>query len=130
MYNALLFMSLVGQNYFGYNSEYENLDEEEKANMDYFNECLQETDGKFQGACTNLMLLVLEILSKMDTEDEMSDVEVMAKKNEILHDFNESDKQRLDTFLYSCIQCVGIYSEERVEERKQRKEMKLYGKDK
>jgi hypothetical protein len=59
----------------------------------------------------------------MDTEKEMSDKEVMAEKNKILQDFSESDKERLDSFLYSCIQCVGIYSEERIQERKQRKEL-------
>ena len=122
-------MSIIGQHYFGYNSEYENLDDEERANLDYFEECLEAEDDKFQTACTNLMLMVLEILSKMGTPEEMTDEQVKADKETILHGFTESDKQKLESFLYSCIQCVGIYSDERIKERKQRKEMILNGKN-
>ena len=125
MMNKLLIMYLLNQNRYGYNLEYENLSEEEKTYMDYVDECLNETDEKFSEACTKAMLLILEISSKMNTDEEKANEEVTLQKEKILTGFSLEDKDRLESFMYACIQTMGIYSEERAEERRQAKEKSL-----
>jgi hypothetical protein len=106
------------------NEEYFNLDDEEKANIDYFNKCLFDSDEKFRDACTEIMFLMLEISTKLNDKEEISDDVIKARKELILDGFNDEEKQRLETFMYACIQSMGIYSEERVQERKLRRERK------
>ena len=105
-------------------SEYNNLSSEEKNNMDYFNECLYSTDEKFSYACFKIMMMILDLSTKIDTENEPTDEEVQIRKNKILDNFNDDDKKRLEYFIYVCIQNMGIYSEERVLERKLKNERK------
>jgi len=113
-------MQLVGSSYTN-ESEYENLSDEEKQNIDYLNNCLSDKDLKFQDACTRLMLLVLDVASNLNTSNEQSLEEVQKKKNKILDKFTESEKERLNAFLYACINTIGIYSEESIKERKMKK---------
>ncbi len=123
--NKLLIMSLLSQWYYGYNPEYENLSEEEKAYMDYVDECLNETDERFSAACTKAMLFILETSSKMGTEEELTNDEALLQKEIILNGFSQEDKDRIESFMYACIQTMGIYSEERVQERKHAKDKSL-----
>ena len=123
--NKLLIMSLLSQWYYGYNPEYENLSEEEKAYMDYVDECLNETDERFSAACTKAMLFILEASSKMGTEEELTNDEALLQKEIILNGFSQEDKDRIESFMYACIQTMGIYSEERVQERKHAKDKSL-----
>lgn len=127
--NMLLMSPLLNKFHYGYNPEYENLSEEEKACMDYVDKCLNETDEKFSGACTKIMLFILEISSKMNTDEELTYEEIFLKKEKILNGFNEEDKDKIELFMYACIQTVGIYSEERIQERKQEKSKLLIRKD-
>lgn len=120
--NELFTMLLLSQSQYGYNPEYENLSDEEKAYMDYVDECLKNSDERFSDACTRIMLFILEASSKMNTEDELTQEEATNQKNKLLSGFSEEDKERLESFMYACIQTMGIYSEERVQERKQEKE--------
>ena len=124
MYNELLLMSLLSHNHFGYNPEYENLSDEEKAYMDYCEKCLNERDEKFSNACTLIMLFILEVSSKMDTPEELTSEEINLRKQELLSSFSEEDKQRLESFMYATIQTMGIYSEESIKLRKTKKERK------
>ena len=126
--NKLLIMSLLSQWYYGYNPEYENLSEEEKAYMDYVDECLNETDERFSAACTKAMLFILETSSKMGTEEELTNDEALLQKEIILNGFSQEDKDRIESFMYACIQTMGIYSEERVQERKHAKDKSLINK--
>ena len=123
--NKLLIMSLLSQWYYGYNPEYENLSEEEKAYMDYVDECLNETAERFSAACTKAMLFILETSSKMGTEEELTNDEALLQKEIILNGFSQEDKDRIESFMYACIQTMGIYSEERVQERKHAKDKSL-----
>ena len=123
--NKLLIMSLLSQWHYGYNPEYENLSEEEKAYMDYVDECLNETDERFSAACTKAMLFILETSSKMGTEEELTNDEALLQKEIILNGFSQEDKDRIESFMYACIQTMGIYSEERVRERKHAKDKSL-----
>lgn len=118
-------MSLLSQCHYGYNPEYENLSEEEKAYMDYIDECLNETDERFSAACTKAMLFILETSSKMGTEEELTNNEALLQKDIILNGFSQEDKDRIESFMYACIQTMGIYSEERVQERKHAKDKSL-----
>ncbi len=131
MRNKILLMQFLSQYHYGYNPEYENLSEEEKAYMDYVEEWLSDENLEFSDACTKLMLFILELTSKMDTEEELTNEEVIFRKEKILFGFSEEDKNRLESFMYACIETMGIYSEERVMERKLKKKGNdNYGKDK
>lgn len=114
-----------------YISEYENLSDEEKVYMDYVDMCLNDPNEKFCDACSKAMLLILKIISKIDTEEELSNEEIALEKEQLLSEFNQEDKERIESFMYACIQTVGIYSEERVQERRQGKDKKynLYKRD-
>ena len=118
MRNSILLMQLIGGSYTN-ESEYKNLSNEEKQNIDYVNICLSDNNLDFEDACTHLMLLVLDVASKLNTPNEQSFEEVQKEKDKILDKFAESDKDRLNAFLYACINSIGIYSEDRVKERKE-----------
>ncbi len=106
---------------YGFNPEYYNLSDEEKYWMDYQDKCLTDPDNNFSEACFHIMMLILEASSKISTEEEMTVEDIQERKEEILNNFNKKDKERLNTFMYACIQNMGIYSEDRVKERKLRK---------
>ncbi len=128
--NKLIMLFLLNNYYYGYNPEYENLNDEEKKYMDYVDECLNDIDEKFSNACTKAMLLILETSSKMDTEEELTNKEIIMQKEKLLSEFNQEDKDRIESFMYACIQTMGIYSEERIEERRQVKNKALIKKHK
>ena len=125
-----MIMILKHYNY-KYISEYENLSDEEKEYMDYVDMCLNDPNEKFCDACSKAMLLILKIISKIDIEEELSNEEIALEKEQLLSEFNQEDKERIESFMYACIQTVGIYSEERVQERRQEKDKKynLYKRD-
>lgn len=112
---------LLSQHSYGYYPEYVNLTEEEKKYMDFVNKCLNETNDKFSDACTRSMLFILEITSKMGTCEELTNEELAVKKEQLLSDFGLEDRQKLESFMYACIQTMGIYSEERIQERKEQR---------
>lgn len=116
--NKLLMMQFLSQSNYSYNREDEYLSEEEKKYLDYVDKCLYESDEKFSDACTKSMFLILEVFSKIDTKEELTDEEINFKKEKIIFEFSQEEKDRLELFMYACIQTIGIYSEERIEERK------------
>ena len=120
--NKLLMMQFLSQSHYGYNPEYENLSEEEKNYLDYVDKCLYESDEKLGNAYTESMLFILDVLSKIGTTEELTSEDIALKKEIILFEFDLEDKEKLETFMYACIQTIGIYSEERIQERKINKE--------
>ena len=68
------------------------------------------------------MLFILDALNRMDTSEELTKEEAKKQKEELLKDLNQEDQKRLELFMYACIQTIGIYSEERIEERNKEKE--------
>ncbi len=122
MDKLLMLNILLSQFNYEYNSEYENLSDEEKVYMDYVDMCLNDPNEKFCDACSKAMLLILKIISKIDIEEELSNEEIALEKEQLLSEFNQEDKERIESFMYACIQTVGIYSEERVQERRQEKD--------
>ena len=79
---------------------------------------MAETDEKFSNACLRAMLFILDAASKLNTDEELTTEEITFQKEQLLSDFSQEDKDRLEAFLYACIQIMGIYSEESIEERK------------
>ena len=128
--NKLLILSLLSPCYYGYNKEYENLNEEEKAYIDYVDNCLNEQNKIFTDACIKSMLLILKLASKIGTEEELSNDEILFQKEVILNGFSQEDIDRIELFMYACIQIIGIYSEERIQERRNTKEKILSRKTK
>ncbi len=112
----LMLSFLVSQYSLDYNSENRNLSEEEKAYINYVDKCLIDTDERFCDACTRAMFYILESVNKMGTEEELTKEEIALQKEKILSGFSQEDKERLELFMYACIQTIGIYSEERNEE--------------
>ena len=104
-----------------YPNGYEDLTEEEKSLLKYVDKCLYEEDEKISDACSHYMLLILELASKIDTDEELTTEEVNVRKEKILDGFNQDDKEKIEFFGYACINTMGIYSEERIQERKLRK---------
>ncbi len=127
--NKLLMMQLLCQTNYGYNPEYENLSEEEKNYLDYIEKCLYESDEKFSNACVESMFLILEVFSKIGTDEELTDEDITLKKEKIILKFSQEEKDRIESFMFACIQTIGIYSEERVQERKTLKEKTLIKKN-
>ena len=127
--NKLLMMQFLCQSGYGYNPEYENLSEEEKNYLDYVDKCLYESDEKFSDACTKSMFLILEVFSKIGTDEELTNEEIILKKEKIICEFNQEKKDRIESFMFACIQTMGIYSEEKIQERKIDKEKTLVKKN-
>ena len=121
----LMLNILLSQFNYEYNSEYKNLSDEEKKYIDYVDECLKETDEKFSDACTKAMLFILDAASKLGTDKELTNEEATKEKEEVLNGFNQEDKDRLELFMYACIQIIGIYSEKRIQERREQKNKSL-----
>ena len=128
MKHKLMMQFLCKSNY-GYNSEYENLSKEEKNYLDYVDECLFETDEKLSNACLKSMFLILEVFSKIGTDEEIADEDIIFKKEKIISGFSQEEKDRIESFMFACIQTMGIYSEERIQARKMNKEKKLVRKN-
>ena len=93
--------------------------------MDFVDECLKETDEKFSDACTKAMLFILDASNRLGTDKELTNEEATLQKEEVLNGFNQEDKDRLELFMYACIQIIGIYSEERIQERREQKNKSL-----
>ena len=125
MDKLLMLNILLSQFNYEYNSEYKNLSDEEKKYIDYVDECLKETDEKFSDACTKAMLFILDASNRLGTDKELTNEEATKEKEDVLNGFNQEDKNRLELFMYACIQVMGIYSEERITERKMAKEKSL-----
>ena len=125
MDKLLMLNILLSQFNYKYNSEYKNLSDEEKKYIDYVDECLKETDEKFSDACTKAMLFILDVYNRLGTDKELTNEEATLQKEEVLNEFNQEDKDRLELFMYACIQIIGIYSEERIQERREQKNKSL-----
>jgi len=125
MDKLLMLNVLLSQFNYEYNSEYKNLSDEEKKYIDYVDECLKETDEKFSDACTKAMLFILDASNRLGTDKELTNEEATLQKEEVLNGFNQEDKDRLELFMYACIQIIGIYSEERIQERREKKNKSL-----
>ena len=125
MNKTLLMTFLSIQLNYEHNSEYYNLSDEEKKYIDYVDECLKETDEKFSEACTKAMLFILNASNRLGTDNELTSEEASMQKEEVLKGFSQEDRDRLELFMYSCIQIIGIYSEERIQERKNEKDKSL-----
>lgn len=107
---------------FGYNPEYENLSDQEKTYMNYVDKCLNDPDEDFSYTCTLIMLSLLRTASKLNTDEEPTSEELQKEKEKLLEGYSEEDRSRLESFMFACIQTMGIYSEESVMERKLRNE--------
>ncbi len=64
------------------------------------------------------MFLILEVFSKIDTDEELTDEDITLKKEKIIFQFNQEEKDKIESFIHAFIQTIGIYSEEKIQERK------------
>ena len=98
---------------------YNDLSEEEKSYMDFVDNCLYGENELISDKSTKIMLLLLKYTA---SEESMSDEDFVKEKSRILEGLSKGDTETLECFMYCCINTMGIYSEERVQERKLKKE--------
>lgn len=115
--NLFLINSLI-ESISGYNNpEYSNLSDQEKQNMDFVDKCLYQNDDKISKASSEIMFLILEYFLNYDNKP-MSDDVFFLKKHKIMNGLSEEEMDIINEFGRSFINTLGIYSEERVLERK------------
>jgi len=105
------------------NNDYEELNDEEKLYLDSTNKMLFHESENIKNASFRIMLLSLKVCSSLGTDDELSQEEIDAERDEIKKDLNEEEKDLLEAFEWACIQTIGIYSEEAKRNRELRNEM-------
>ena len=98
--------------------EYYNLNEDEKSYLDYMDSCLFSDNEKIQNASFYIMLLLIKISKNID---EYTNEKVIEEKNQILKDLTLEEKEIMDKFTISCINSMGIYSDDSKKERKLKK---------
>ena len=125
MINSLYLWGILGiYNRFDNQGYYNELDGEEKGYMDYVNNCLFNSDEKISTACSKMMLLILKAYSSLKDNEDICDEEIQSEKNLIYSDLNDEEKEIVDSFGHACINTIGIYSEESINQRKLRNERK------
>ena len=100
--------------------EYNNLTDEEKEDMKFVDCCLFGDNEKISDSSTKIMFLILDYSASLEDKP-MSDEEFILKRDTILNDLSEDEQEIIIQFTSSLINTIGIYSEERVEERKQKR---------
>ena len=120
--NDFLLMKSMLESMFGqYDPNYDDLTLEEKNQLDFVDLCLFTYDNeKIRDACSNLMFLILRYCASLESTP-MSDDEFIVEKNKITADLNDDEKCIIYTFGYCLINSMGIYSEENIKLRKERK---------
>ena len=122
MMNPELFSALVsamGGSYYSY--DYSDLSPEEIEAMKFKDECLVSENKKISEASSKIQLLILEYGIRFK-DNTMSDEEFFSRKYNITKDLSAEEKDIIDMFGRAVFDTYGIYSEERVQERKLRKE--------
>ena len=97
--------------------DYSDLTEEEKTCLNYYDECLFNSNEKISDASSKMQMLILEFISKSEAGNEMTMEECDIKKQEIFKELTDEEKQIVYNFGYACSQVIGIFSEERKAER-------------
>ena len=115
MFNILFPMYSLS-NYYN-ELEYFNLSDEEKKNLDYMNECIFNENNKINNASFYIMMMLIEL---SNDPDKYTQEEINIKKEEIYKDLNEEEIDIMERFIISCINSMGIYSEEEIKLRKER----------
>ena len=100
-------------------TEYYNLTEKEKNDVDFVNSCLYSDNEKLSNAAFYIMLLVLEI---SDNSNDFEPEEVQMLKEKIYKDLSYDEQVTMNKFMLACINTMGIYSDEAKIERKLKKE--------
>ena len=100
-------------------SEYYNLSDEEKKNYDYMNSCLFSENKNISDASFYIMMLLLKISENPDIYEPE---DIHDEMDKIFEGLNASELETMNKFIPSCINSMGIYSEEAKQERKLRKE--------
>ena len=119
MKGLFILKSIVGAMVHYSNDEnYNDLSEEEKSYIDFVDDCLYGENELISDKSTKIMLLILRYCA---SEKQMSDEEFVTEKDSILEGLSQENIEILECFMYCCINTMGIYSEERVQERQLKK---------
>ena len=97
------------------------LNEEEKINLDFMDKCIFSDNQIINNASFQVMMLLIKLSNNIDS---YSFEDVQKEKNKIYEQLNEEEKIIMDNFMISCINSMGIYSEESIKKRHLKKERK------
>ena len=100
-------------------AEYHNLSEDEKSNYDYMNSCLFNEDKKINTASFNIMMLIIKISNEPDRYEPE---EVHEEMNKIFEGLSPEEIEMMRKFIPACIGSMGIFNEESIRLRKERKD--------
>lgn len=100
--------------HYNYDEKYNDLSEVEKSYMDFVDNCLYGENEFISDKSSKIMILIFRYST---SEGKMTDEEFISEKNKILEGLSKNDIETLECFMYCCINTMGIYSEERVQER-------------
>jgi len=102
--------------------EYANLSDEEKANLDFMDSCIYNEDERISKASFYVMLLLIELSAE---PDKYEPEEIGAKLELIYKDLKPEEVKTMTKFELACIKSMGVYSEERKQERQLKRERKI-----
>ena len=117
-------------------NKYDIITIESRNNMSKNEELSNEILNKYpltQTRCNEIIKYYPKLVAKIPIEFITIDMCIyLIKTDPLLIDyipkgmtFNQEDKDRLELFMYACIQIIGIYSEERIQERREQKNKSL-----
>ena len=119
MFNSLIPMFALSA--YGSDSEYYNLTEEEKANVDYMDSCIYSENEHINDASFKMMMLLMKISAEPDAYEPEN---VSEEINKILEGLTKEEAEIINKFIPACINSMGIYNEESKLERKLKRERK------
>lgn len=101
---------------YGMDLDYYELTSDEKNWIRSFRNCLNNPNEKVQDAAIEMVYLVLELITSIDTQNELSREDVQNKKDLFCKDLTDEEKELINNFGLLSINCFGIYPDERENE--------------
>ena len=111
-----LITAIVDEEYLP-NCSYSDLPEEKAKEMKLIDKCLFGSNKRIREASSKMQLLILEYVARFE-KNTMTDEEFFSKKQEIIKELTDEEKEIIDLFGYSVFDTMGIYSKEKGKERK------------
>lgn len=111
-----LITAIVDEKYLP-NCSYSDLPEEKAKEIKLIDKCLFGSNKRIREASSKMQLLILEYVVRFE-KNTMTDEEFFSKKQEIIKELTDEEKEIIDLFGYSVFDTMGIYSKEKEKEKK------------
>ncbi len=117
MNNLFLIPSMAGI----YGS-YSRFDSDDNPYLSYYDDCLFNKGERIGDASFRMQMLIIDYLSRVNTDNAMTDEEVITRKENIMKDLTLDEKQIIETFGHACVEIIGSYSEDKEKHKTLKKE--------